>query len=43
MNLGGPLARRPKAFPLLNQPRAQFKELFRRNRYWKSNPGKPGA
>jgi hypothetical protein len=35
--------RRPKAFPLLNKPRDQFKEIFHRNRYWKTNPRKSGA
>lgn len=37
--------RRPKAFPLLNKPRDEFKEkeIFHRNRYWKSNPRKSGA
>ena len=35
--------RRPKAFPLLNKPRVEFKEIFHRNRYWKSNPRKPSA
>lgn len=32
--------RRPKAYPLLNQPRHQFKEISHRNRYWKNNPRK---
>jgi hypothetical protein len=32
--------RRPKPFPVLNKPRDQFKEVFHRNRYWKSNPRK---
>ncbi len=34
--------RRPKAFPLLNKPRDEFKqkEIFHRNRYWRSNPRK---
>jgi Transposase DDE domain len=32
--------RRPKAFPLLNKPRHQFREITHRNRYWKSNPRK---
>ncbi len=27
--------RRPKAYPLLNQPRRHFKEVPHRNRYWK--------
>jgi hypothetical protein len=35
--------RRPKAFPLLNKPRDQFKEIAHRNRYWKTNPRNPGA
>jgi len=35
--------RRPKAFPLLNKPRDQFKEVGHRNRYWKSNPRKSYA
>jgi len=35
--------RRPKAFPLLNKPRDKFKEIFHRNRYWKSNPRKSRA
>jgi hypothetical protein len=35
--------RRPKAFPLLNKPRHKFKEVFHRNRYWKSNPRKSHA
>lgn len=35
--------RRPKAFPLLNKPRAQYQEVLHRNRYWKSNPRKSGA
>jgi hypothetical protein len=35
--------RRPKAFPLLNKPRAQYQEVFHRNRYWKSNPRKSRA
>jgi hypothetical protein len=30
--------RRPKPYPLLNQPRRQFKEIAHRNRYWKNNP-----
>ena len=32
--------RRPKAYPLLNKPRHQFKEIPHRNRYWKNNPRK---
>jgi len=32
--------RRPKAYPLLNRPRHQFKEISHRNRYWKNNPRK---
>jgi hypothetical protein len=32
--------RRPKAFPLLNKPRHEFREINHRNRYWKSNPRK---
>jgi hypothetical protein len=32
--------RRPKPFPLLNQPRRKFKEIAHRNRYSKSNPRK---
>jgi hypothetical protein len=37
--------RRPKAFPLLNKPRAEFreKEIFHRNRYWRTNPRKSRA
>jgi hypothetical protein len=35
--------RRPKAFPLLNRPRRQFKEVTHRNRYWKNNPRKSCA
>ncbi|MGD0094779.1 MAG: IS4 family transposase [Planctomycetota bacterium] len=35
--------RRPKAFPLLNKPRDEFKEIFHRNRYWKNNPRKSCA
>jgi hypothetical protein len=35
--------RRPKAFPLLNKPRHQYKEITHRNRYWKSNPRKSRA
>jgi hypothetical protein len=30
--------RRPKSFPLLTQPRRQFKEISHRNRHWKSRP-----
>jgi hypothetical protein len=30
--------RRPKPYPLLNQPRHQFKEILHRNRYWKTTP-----
>jgi len=30
--------RRPKAYPLLNKPRRQFKEISHRNRYWKARP-----
>lgn len=37
------LKRRPKAFPLLNKPRDQYKEVFHRNRYWRSNPRKSKA
>lgn len=32
--------RRPKPYPLLNQPRRKFKEIPHRNRYWKNNPRK---
>ncbi len=32
--------RRPKAYPLLNRPRAHFKQIPHRNRYWKNNPRK---
>lgn len=32
------LKRRPKPFPLLNQPRHRFKEISHRNRYWKGRP-----
>lgn len=35
--------RRPKPYPLLNQPRHQFKEIPHRNRYWKNNPRKSKA
>jgi hypothetical protein len=30
--------RRPKPFPLLNQPRRRFREISHRNRYWKGRP-----
>jgi hypothetical protein len=30
--------RRPKPYPLLNQPRHRFKTVPHRNRYWKSRP-----
>jgi hypothetical protein len=30
--------RRPKPYPLLNQPRHRFKEVPHRNRYWKGRP-----
>jgi hypothetical protein len=30
--------RRPKAYPLLNQPRRQFVEITHRSRYWKGRP-----
>lgn len=30
--------RRPKAYPLLNQPRHNFVEISHRNRYWKGRP-----
>jgi len=30
--------RRPKAYPLLNQPRHQFVEISHRGRYWKGRP-----
>jgi len=30
--------RRPKPYPLLNQPRRRFKEIPHRNRYWKGRP-----
>ena len=30
--------RRPKPFPLLNQPRHQFVEISHRSRYWKGRP-----
>ena len=29
---------RPKAYPLLNQPRRQFVEISHRSRYWKGRP-----
>jgi hypothetical protein len=32
------LKRRPKNFGWLTKPRSKFKEVFHRNRYWKSNP-----
>lgn len=32
------LKRRPKAYPLLNQPRRKFRTNAHRNRYWKNNP-----
>ena len=32
--------RRPKPYPLLNQPRRKFKEIPHRTRYWKGNPRK---
>jgi len=32
--------KRPKPYPLLTQPRHQFKEISHRNRYWKNNPRK---
>ena len=35
--------RRPKPFPLLNQPRKRFKTVPHRNRYWKSKPRKTKA
>jgi hypothetical protein len=35
--------RRPKAFPLLNKPRHQYREIAHRNRYWKSKPRKACA
>jgi Transposase DDE domain len=35
--------RRPKAFPLLNKPRDQFREIAHRNRHWKNNPRKSRA
>lgn len=30
--------RRPKPFPLLTKPRRHFKEIYHRNRHWKSKP-----
>ena len=30
--------RRPKPYPLLNQPRRRFREIPHRNRYWKGRP-----
>jgi hypothetical protein len=30
--------RRPKPYPLLNQPRHRFREIPHRNRYWKGRP-----
>jgi len=30
--------RRPKAYPLLNQPRRRFVEIPHRSRYWKGRP-----
>jgi hypothetical protein len=30
--------RRPKSYPLLNQPRRRFVEIFHRSRYWKGRP-----
>jgi hypothetical protein len=35
--------RRPKAYPLLNKPRHQYKEIGHRSRYWQSNPRKSYA
>ncbi len=32
------LKRRPKPYPLLNQPRRKFVEISHRNRYWKGRP-----
>jgi hypothetical protein len=32
--------RRPKPYPLLNQPRRQFVEISHRSRYWKGRPRK---
>jgi len=30
--------RRPKPYPLLNQPRRKFVEISHRNRFWKGRP-----
>ena len=30
--------RRPKSYPLLNQPRRRFIEISHRSRYWKGRP-----
>lgn len=32
--------RRPKPYPLLNQPRRKFVEISHRSRYWKGRPRK---
>jgi hypothetical protein len=32
------IKRRPKPYPLLNQPRRRFKEITHRSRYWKGRP-----
>jgi hypothetical protein len=32
--------RRPKPYPLLNQPRRRFVEISHRSRYWKGRPRK---
>ncbi|MEK7743332.1 MAG: IS4 family transposase, partial [Elusimicrobiota bacterium] len=32
------IKRRPKPYPLLNQPRRRFQEIPHRNRYWKGRP-----
>jgi hypothetical protein len=32
--------RRPKPYPLLNRPRASFRQVPHRNRYWKNHPRK---
>jgi hypothetical protein len=32
------LKRRPKPYPLLNQPRRKFVEISHRSRYWKGRP-----
>ncbi len=32
------LKRRPKPYPLLNQPRSRFVEISHRSRYWKGRP-----